>query len=220
MRVVEYAAAGLAAVAGALAAFYASRLRTAASVREVVRADDGYGIYTMDVTYDYSIDRVIGRHYEDAQGYVDAVLAEALPLVPAHIELPSYGCSGFQLQTTDGVWLTGRNYDFRRDTSMLLVHCKPKHGYGEEVRLTGGVSPYGHGYDRYETILDILCREDGAYRRKTAWDCLREASQLPNPDDVTSSTQWSVVFDHADLSAEVVQRRRWDESHRFSYNMQ
>ena len=74
---------------------------------------------------------------------------------------------------------------------------------------------FGHGYDRYETILDILCREDGEYRLETVWDCLREASQLPNPDDITSNTQWSVVYDHVNRTADVVQRRQWEETHHF-----
>lgn len=341
--------------AGALAAFYRTRLQTAASVREVAHSKDGFGIYAMDVTYDYSIDRVVSRDYEDSRGYVKAVLAEALPLVPVNVEVPSFGCSAFQIQTTDGKWLTGRNYDFKRDTSMLLVRCKPRQGYasiafaaldnigvtnptasikgrmaslvapficldginsegvtvsvltldskptiqhtgkpmlstslvmrlvldraattdeavellgqydmlalmgrdyhffisdatgkavaveydcntpertmtvtpinvitnfyvmyGQDVSLSKDAEKYGHGYDRFETILDILCREDGVYTRETAWECLREASQLPNPDDVTSNTQWSVVYDHEKLGAEVVQRRRWDETHGFS----
>lgn len=66
--------------------------------------------------------------------------------------------------------------------------------------------------DRYEKILDILCREDGDYGPHTVWECLRESSQLPNPNDVTSNTQWSVAYDHANLTARVVHRRHWQES--------
>lgn len=355
MRVGKMVAAGITVAAGAVAALYRTRLQTAASIRTIARNEDGYGIYAMDVTYEYDIDRIVQRRYNDSVGYVKAVLAESLPLVPVHVDVPSFGCSALQLETTDGMWLTGRNYDFRRDTSMMLVRCKPKHGYqsiafaaldnigvvdpttsiakrlaclttpficldgmnskgvtvsvltldsaptvqhtgkpvlstslvmrlvldraattdeavellghydmlalmgrdyhffisdatgasvaveydwttpertmtatpidvitnfyvmyGQDVRLSEDAEKYGHGYDRYETILDILCREDGAYHRETAWDCLRQSSQLPNPGDVTSNTQWSVVYDHADLSAEVVQRRRWDETHRFA----
>ena len=43
--------------------------------------------------------------------------------------VPSFGCSALQVQTVDGMWLTSRNYDFKRDTSMMLVHCTPKDGY-------------------------------------------------------------------------------------------
>lgn len=349
------ATGAVAAAAGALAAFYRTRLQTAASIREVARNEDGYGTYAMDVTYDYDIDRIERRDYTDSAGYVQAVLAESLPLVPVHIDVPSFGCSALQIQTADGMWLTGRNYDFRRDTSVMFVHCTPRHGYesiafaaldnigivnpttslakrlacltapficldgindqgvtvsvltldseptvqhtgkptlstslvmrlvldraattdeavellerydmlalmgrdyhffisdatgkavvveydfqtpertmtatpinvvtnfyvmyGQDVRLSADAHKYGHGYDRFETILDILCREDGTYSRKTAWDCLSQSAQLPRPDDITSNTQWSVVYDHASLTADLVQRRHWGETHHFA----
>lgn len=354
MRVGKMLLSSLAVAAGGVAALYRTRLQTAASIREVARSEDGYGIYAMDVTYDYDIDRIERRGYKDSAGYVRAVLAESLPFVPVHIDVPSFGCSALQIQTVDGMWLTGRNYDFRRDTSMMLVHCTPKHGYesiafaaldnigvvnpteslkkrlacltapficldginsqgvtvsvltldseptvqhagkpmlstslvmrlvldraattdeavellghydmlalmgrdyhffisdatgkavaveydcntpertmtvtpinvitnfyimyGQDVYLSEEAQKYGHGYDRFETILDILCREDGAYSRNTVWDCLQQSSQLPKPDDITSNTQWSVVYDHANLSADVVQRRHWEETHHF-----
>ena len=87
--------------------------------------------------------------------------------------------------------------------------------YGQDVYLSEEAQKYGHGYDRFETILDILCREDSAYSSNTVWDCLQQSSQLPKPDDITSNTQWSVVYDHANLSADVVQRRHWEETHHF-----
>lgn len=359
MKVGKIVLAALAGATGALAALYRTRLQTAASIREVARSEDGYGIYAMDVTYDYDIDRIERSGYEDSAGYVQAVLAESLPFVPVHIDVPSFGCSALQVQTVDGMWLTGRNYDFKRDTSMMLVHCTPKDGYesiafaaldnigvvdsttslvkrlaclttpficldginsqgvtvsvltldskptaqhtgkpklstslvmrlvldraattdeavdllsrydmialmgrdyhffisdvtgkavvveydcktpertmtvtpsnvvtnfyimyGQDVSLTDNASEFGHGYDRYETILDILCREDGEYRLETVWDCLREASQLPNPDDITSNTQWSVVYDHVNGTADVVQRRQWEETHHFAIGSQ
>ena len=129
MRVGKMLLSSLAVAAGGVAALYRTRLQTAASIREVARSEDGYGIYAMDVTYDYDIDRIERRGYKDSAGYVRAVLAESLPFVPVHIDVPSFGCSALQIQTVDGMWLTGRNYDFRRDTSMMLVHCTPKHGY-------------------------------------------------------------------------------------------
>ena len=352
MRLGRVLATGAALAGAGVATLYLPRLRSAASVRQVAGGEDGYGVYAMDVFYDYDIDRIVAKDYTDSQGYIQAALSEALPLVPVHIDVPSFGCSALQLQTTDGDWLTGRNYDFRRDTSLLVVHCAPKDGYesvalaaldnvgivdptaslrnrlacmatpfacldgmnsqgvtvsvltldseptvqhtgkpvlatslvmrlvldraattdeavellgsydmlalngrdyhffisdahgnrvaveydcntpdrtmtvtptdaitnfyimyGQDVVMSAGGERYGHGVDRYEMILDILCREEGSHSRQTVWDCLRESSQLPNPDDVTSNTQWSVVYDHANLSAEVVHRRRWEESH-------
>lgn len=347
-------AAAAACVTGVFAALYGRRLQTCASIREIQRYDDGYGLYTMDVTYDYNLDRIIHADYEDSQGYVKAVLAEALPLVPMNIEVPSFGCSALQLETLEGTWLTGRNYDLKLDTSAMLVHCAPKGGYeslafaaldnlgandptkslakrlaclaapyvcldginekgvtvsvltldseptvqrtgkptlstslvmrlvldraastdeaiallrqydmlalmgrdyhffisdaagksvaveydldtpdrtltvtptdvitnfyvmyGQDVLLRNERTRYGHGIDRYEMILDVLCRENGAYRRKTVWDALQKASQLPNPEDVTSNTQWSIVYDNSHRTAEITVRRHWDDRYLF-----
>ena len=46
-----------------------------------------------------------------------------------HIKAPDFGCSAFTLQEADGNVLMGRNYDFKRDTSAMLVYCEPKSGY-------------------------------------------------------------------------------------------
>ena len=72
-----------------------------------------------------------------------------------------------------------------------------------------------------ENRLKITYRTPGGeYRLETVWDCLREASQLPNPDDITSNTQWSVVYDHVNRTADVVQRRQWEETHHFAIGSQ
>ena len=42
---------------------------------------------------------------------------------------PNYGCSAFSIADSDQEILMGRNYDFKIDTSSLLVHCTPKNGY-------------------------------------------------------------------------------------------
>ncbi|MBR3325831.1 MAG: hypothetical protein IKG22_00720 [Atopobiaceae bacterium] len=47
----------------------------------------------LDVRYDYSIDRIVSKNYEDSQGYIQAALAEALPLVPVHIAIAATGRS-------------------------------------------------------------------------------------------------------------------------------
>ena len=73
---------------------------------------------------------------------------------------------------------------------------------------------YGHGRERYDAISAVL---DGAPMGQdaqvTAWKALRTASQEPNPEDVTSNTQWSIVFDNANLTADVALRGRWADVH-------
>ena len=83
---VAVAAAGVAA--GAVAAIYGSRAATMASIRQVAPADAPYGLYAMDVSYRYDLDRIIERGLGSDQGNMDAILAEAFPLVPVHMQAP------------------------------------------------------------------------------------------------------------------------------------
>lgn len=48
---------------------------------------------------------------------------------------------------------------------------------------------------------------------QTAWEAARRSasSQDPNPQDVTSSTQWSVVFSNTGLTAGIALRRHWSD---------
>ncbi len=125
------AAAGGAAVLGAGAVatkLYASRLRSVHSLRSV--AEEGqWGLYDMHIDYPYSIDRVIRRGIFDDQSLSEAIVKEALPLVPAHIGTSHFGCSAASFTDGQGNVFMLRNYDYKDDTSALLVHCAPKHGY-------------------------------------------------------------------------------------------
>lgn len=83
----------------------------------------------MEVKYDYSIEDIIAYGIDDNQDMFDAILKEALPLLPIIIEAPSFGCTAFNMTTKDGEQLMGRNYVFKNDTSSLLIYCSPKDGY-------------------------------------------------------------------------------------------
>lgn len=50
----------------------------------------------------------------------------------------------------------------------------------------------------------------GSIDREIAWQALQAASQAPNPQDVTSNTQWSILYDNTALTAEAVIRRDWN----------
>ena len=339
----------LLAIAG-FGVLYAGRLRTVNSMEQLTNYDD-YNLYRMDIRYDYSIDDVINYGITDNQSMIDAILKEALPLLPVKMKAPQFGCSAFGT-VLDRHIVMGRNYDFKFDTSAMLVHTAPADGYESigfcaldnlgvvdalqtksrfaclaapfacldgvnekgvscavltldskpTFRITGKpiistpmairlvldraattqqavdlllsydmfatsgrdyhfyitdaqgdgrvieydcdspermpvVTPtrqvtnffvmhqdkvasfqkngaYGHGRERYDAISAVL---DGAPSGQdvqvTAWKALRTASQEPSPEDVTSNTQWSIVFDNANLTADVALRRRWADVH-------
>lgn len=335
---------------------YFTRLQTLATLEKITDYEDGYNLYTMTVKYDYSIDDIINSGYTDMQEFVDAVVRESLPLLPVNIKVPSYGCSALCTTTTDGNVLMGRNYDFKLDTSALMVLCEPKDGYKSisfaalnnigADRATAGlktkmacltapfigldginekgvsvavltlpseptmqdtgkpklatsllirlvldraastrealelireydifssngrdyhfiisdasgnsvavefdcesngremvviptdaitnfyimyadkVDPdqdngmYGKGSTkkRYTAMLDVLEANKGTVDRDVAWEALKAAAQDLNPEDITSNTQWSIMFDNTNARAEFVLRRHWGESFSF-----
>ena len=108
---------------------YFTRIQTIGSIEQLSDYEDGYNLYRMDVKYDYSLDDIIDYGIKDDQTMINAILKEALPLLPVKIKAPNFGCTAFTLTDTDGDVYMGRNYDFRKDTSAMLVYCAPKGGY-------------------------------------------------------------------------------------------
>ena len=346
----------LLAIAG-FGVLYAGRLRTVNSIEQLTNYDD-YNLYRMDIRYDYSIDDVINYGITDNQSMINAILKEALPLLPVKMKAPQFGCSAFGT-VLDRHIVMGRNYDFKRDTSAMLVYCAPKNGYksvaltaldnisaneldanlkkklacltapficldgmnekgvsiavltldsepvnqstgkqkifttlairlvldraattqeavdllnsydmfatsgrdyhffvvdasgdarvleydpeqeGRPLRWTAMqaitnfygcyaylVKPnqrngiYGHGKERYDAIMEVLAMRDpdGDIPADIAWKALQAAAQDPSPNDVTSNTQWSLVYDDTDLTTQIVIRRKWGDVIHYDLN--
>lgn len=119
----------LVVAAAGLCVVYASRFQTLATMQKLTAYDDGFNIYQMEVKYDYSPEDVIAYGITDQQSAVDAILKEALPLLPISMEAPEFGCTAFQMTDVDGDVHMGRNYDLRNATSAMLVYCAPENGY-------------------------------------------------------------------------------------------
>ena len=333
--------------AGEFVCEYTGRFQTIRTIEKVTDYED-YNLYSMDVKYDYDLDRVIEYGITDDQSLVDAIVEEAIPILPVQIDVPDFGCSAFSLQEADGDILMGRNYDFRRDTSAMLVYCEPEDGYksvgfaaldnisantpeesmkkklatltapficldgmnekgvsiavltldsepvhqntgkpvigttlairlildraastAEAVELlqqydmfassgrdyhfyitdsTGDgrvieydcesetrelvatpvrsvtnffalykdqVLPnqrngiYGHGKERYDKMEALFDYEE-IYTKDVAWEALKAAAQEPSAEDITSNTQWSIIYDDTNLTAEIILRRNWE----------
>lgn len=334
---------------------YFTRLQTVNSIQKLTDYADGYNLYRMDVKYNYSLDDVINYGITDDQTMIDAILKEALPLLPVKIKAPKFGCTAFSLTDTDGDVHMGRNYDFKRDTSAMLVYCTPKNGYksvafaaldnvsanapdeSTKKKLASLTAPficldglnekgvsiavltldsepvhqdtgkptisttlairlvldraatteqavellrgydmfassgrdyhfyitdasgdgrvveydcesetrelvatpinaitnfyglykekalpnqkngiYGHGRERYDAVLEVFEQQKDNYTNDTVWAALKAASQDPNPESITSNTQWSISYNNTDLTAEVAIRRHWDEITRYA----
>ena len=344
----------LLAVALVFTGVYFTRFQTIGSIEKLSDYDDGYNLYRMDVKYDYSLDDVIDYGITDNQTLNDAILKEVLPLLPVNIKAPDFGCTAFTLTDIDGDVHMGRNYDFRNDTSAMLVYCTPKDGYQSlafaaldnvsandpeesiKKKLASLTAPficldgmnekglsiavltldsqpvhqdtgkpviattlairlvldkaattqeavdllnqydmfassgrdyhfyitdatgdgrvveydcesetrelvatpinaitnfyglykeqvlpnqkngiYGHGRERYDAVLNILEQQKGNYSDDTVWAALKAASQEPNPESITSNTQWSIAYNNTDLTADIVLRRHWADVTRY-----
>lgn len=328
---------------------YASRIQTMRSIHRLTDYED-YNLYSMHLHYDYDLDRILSNEIRTDQDYIDSVLSEVLPGLPIRIQVPSFGCSAFSAVDADGKWVMGRNYDFKLDTSAVLVYAEPENGYrsvsfaalnnlnadipdaGVKERLACLLSPfaildgmnekgvsmavltldseptrqdngrsdlptalairlvldraatteeaiallsqydmyatsgrdyhfyisdasgngvaveydplsetremvvtpmagitnfygmyeelvepnqkngvYGHGKERYLSIMNILEKNRDSVDQAILWEALRSAAQLPNPEDVTSNTQWSILYNNTDLSVQFVLRRNWED---------
>ena len=82
--------------------------------------------------------------------------------------------------------------------------------YANEVLPNQKNGALGHGKERALAIAGVL---DGPQlqTKEVAWKALRSSSQEPNPEDITSNTQWSIVYDNINCTADFVLRRNWGE---------
>ena len=87
--------------------------------------------------------------------------------------------------------------------------------YPDRVKPNQRNGIYGHGRERYDTVLKILAQQKDVLSPLTVWDALRAVAQEPDSKDITSNTQWSICFHSSTLSADVALRRHWDNIFRF-----
>lgn len=108
-----------------------ARLASMDSLKMLTDYEDGYNLYEISIEYDYDLDALAGEASRNDQGYLDAAAAQAFPGVHIDAKAPSFGCSAFRCRAdgADGSMLMGRNYDFKQDTSSLLVRSDPSDGY-------------------------------------------------------------------------------------------
>lgn len=327
---------------------YFTRLQTISTIEKITKYKD-YNLYRMNIKYNYNLNNVINYGINDTQSLVNAIVKESMPLLPIHMKIPDFGCSAFSVTDVNKNILMGRNYDFKNNSSAMLLYCSPKNSYKsvafaaldnisannldnniknkfaclatpfvcldgmnekgvtiavltldskpihqitgkpsiatslairlvldkaattkEAVNLLGQydmvasagrdyhfyiadssgdsrvieydcnsktrnlvatpvctvtnffeiynnkVLPnqkngiYGHGKERYNIIEKILNKNKGTCTVDIAWEALKASSQSPKEDDITSNTQWSIVYNNTNLTAEIAIRRDWN----------
>lgn len=140
-----------------------ARKHTLDSVKKLTDYSD-FNLYKMDICYDYSIDKIIDRGIFDDESALGAIVQEVLPDYPVNLKMPNFGCSAFTMKSPDSVMM-GRNYDFKNDTSSMLVHCSPKDGYSSvafaALDNVGANNPELSDETRLATLLSPFISLDG-----------------------------------------------------------
>jgi len=105
------------------------RIESIRSIEKLTDYDD-YNIYSMEIKYDYDIDSITPMidGEPDTQELMNLIIADALPGIDVDFKAPQFGCSAFTMPNGNG-YIFGRNYDFKLDSSAMLVRCNPKNGY-------------------------------------------------------------------------------------------
>lgn len=87
--------------------------------------------------------------------------------------------------------------------------------YADKVLPNQRNGIYGHGKERYDSVINVLEAQNSAHTNNTAWDALKASSQTAGAE-LTSNTQWSIVFNNTDLTVQFVLRRNWNDVYVYS----
>lgn len=126
-----------------------SQVQTLRTIENITNYKSRYNLYSMAVKFHYDIDNMIKNFTEQNATYkaecddntkvienamkvaMDVMKKEARVETPEDIKTSPFGCSAFTMKAEGkekSVWM-GRNYDFKINTSAMLVYCQPEHAY-------------------------------------------------------------------------------------------
>lgn len=104
-------------------------------------------------------------------------------------------------------------YDYRSDSRQMIVTKTDVvtnfYVYDKEQ--------LGHGQDRYKIVKTVLAGSATDPEKNKFWEALDRSSQRYNPEVPTSNTQWSILFNNIECSAEIVMRRYFKKPHHIFY---
>lgn len=192
---------------------YYSRFRSISSIKRISDfSDDEYNLYSMDIKYDYDIDRIINYGIVDDRSGIKAILRECLPFIPINIEVPSFGCTAFTLKDNDKKVHMGRNYDFMNNTSSMMVVCNPKNGYKSvsfaALDNIGANCPDGSLRQRFSSLICPFVCLDGINEKGVSIAVLTLDSdpvrQCTGKPVITTTLAIRLVLDRAASTKEAI----------------
>lgn len=107
------------------------------TIQNITGYHSKYNLYSMTVEYDYDVDDVIKSFtscradYKTGKIKADQAADEAVRIslgieTTKTVGLPAFGCTAFTAKISENDVRMGRNYDFKINTSGMMVRCKPK----------------------------------------------------------------------------------------------
>ena len=110
--------------------------QTSERIRKETYYNGRYNLYSMEYSDHYDLDKIISLFTEYKAGVADIDTAASKTVVDAlkmtssvKVDFQTFGCTAFTYVEKGGkeepLVLMGRNYDFKDNTSCMMVYCDP-----------------------------------------------------------------------------------------------
>lgn len=146
-----------------------------------------------------------------------ATVDEAIALLEQYdMNSSAKSCFHFQLADAQG---NSAVIEYVDNKMSVIRSDKPYQALTNFIQTPGPKYNLGIGQDRYETLMKILSKSNGILTQKEAMGALKAASQpmhLEEKDGKIHGTQWSVVFNQDDLTADVAVGCNFDKVYSYS----
>lgn len=197
-----------------------ARMASMDSLKMLTDYEDGYNLYEIRIEYDYDLDALAGEASRTDQGYLDAAAAQAFPGVHIDAKAPSFGCSAFRCRADESV-LMGRNYDFKQDTSSLLVRTDPSDGYASiafcALNNLGANTPESDKRQRAAALVAPFACLDGVNEKGVSIAVLTlDSDPVDHATDrlaINTSLAIRLVLDRAASTREAIELLRGCDMH-------
>lgn len=187
-------------------------------LKSLKQLDDGlfFFEYIGDYGFDVFLEQGGAKVNEDIAKYLGEFIAAKKYISPAkdeksnvRITIPDFGCSSIVAKKENGDAIFGRNYDWMRDSSAVIIHTKPDSGYEsistsslEFIGLKRNWKP-NRSHKKNEIILACIyvpldgMNEKGLYISNLVAGDKEKTAQNTGKTSVTTTTAIRLVLDKA-----------------------
>lgn len=151
-----------------------------------------------------------------------ATTQEAVELLKS-FNMFANGCKDYHFFISD---MTGDSriieFDYRdheRSFSAIKVNIATNFYFCDEngIKDEEPYTYFGHGHNRYIAVQRVIDNLSSSNIETTLWSALKRSSQEYIEGDPTSNTQWSILFNNMNQSAEIAIHRHFEEKERKTF---